>query len=144
MPVLEICTREVVTAAPDDTVFAAARLMLEQGVGSVVVLEDARPVGILTDRDITVRVVAVGLNPETTRIRTVMSGNPRTVLETTGVEDTLRLMQAAGVRRIPVVDASGALAGIVSLGDFLDLLAGTPEAPPPLLRRLAQAARPPE
>lgn len=118
-----ICTREVYLADPDETVEAIAHRMHERGVGSLLVLDDARrPVGIVTDRDLVLRVLAADRDPLTTRVAEVMTRDPRTVGEETPIEQTLSLMRAYGVRRVPVVDAAGTLVGVVTLDDVLSLL----------------------
>lgn len=127
MPIGEICNREVVFARRDETVREAARLMREHHVGDLVVVDerDGRrvPTGILTDRDIAVGIVAKHLDPDALAIGDVMGPELLTVKETDGVAETIELMRAKGVRRIPVVDAAGALVGIVTADDMLDLLA---------------------
>ncbi|MBX3468192.1 MAG: CBS domain-containing protein [Planctomycetes bacterium] len=118
-----ICTREVYLADPDETVEAIAHRMHERGVGSLLVLDDARrPVGIVTDRDLVLRVLAADRDPLTTRVADVMTRDPRTVGEETPIEQTLSLMRAYGVRRVPVVDPGGTLVGVVTLDDVLTLL----------------------
>lgn len=127
MDVGEICTREVVIATRDTTVLEAARLMREYHVGDVVVVDESGgrsiPVGIVTDRDIVVGVVATGLDPAALTVGDIMGGEPATAAEHDDVYETLQIMRARGVRRVPVVDAEGALAGILALDDVLEVLA---------------------
>ena len=127
MAIGEICSREVVFAPTDMTVRAAAQLMREYHVGALVVVKDPEgartPVGIITDRDLAVAIVAKGLNADLLRVDEVMGPELTTVRETDGVSATIALMRAKGVRRMPVLDAAGRLAGIVTADDFLDLLA---------------------
>lgn len=124
MTVGELCSRIVVFAEPGMEVAEAARLMREQHVGSLVVVEEAPegrvPVGILTDRDITVGILAKGLDPRTLRVGEVMTAEVSTVREQDDVLDALRLMRAKGVRRLPVTGAGGVLVGILSLDDVLE------------------------
>ncbi|MCO5166096.1 MAG: CBS domain-containing protein [Planctomycetes bacterium] len=118
-----ICIREVYLADPDETVEAIAHRMHERGVGSLLVLDDARrPMGIVTDRDLVLRVLAADRDPLTTRVAEVMTRSPRTVSEETPIEQTLSLMRGYGIRRVPVVDREGKLAGVVTLDDILALL----------------------
>ncbi len=118
-----ICCREVSFADPNEPVRAAARRLEEHGVGCLVVLGGRRaPVGVLTDRDLALRVVADGRDPESTRVREVMSAVPLTAHESTPIEEALDRMRRAGVRRLPVVDDEGSLAGLLTLDDVLDLL----------------------
>lgn len=123
----ELCNREVVFCHRADTLVEAAQRMREHHVGSLVVVADRLservPVGILTDRDIVVAVVAKGLDPHTLTAGEVMSGELFTVREGDGVADALGLMRDRGVRRLPVLSRSGALAGILTVDDLLELAA---------------------
>ncbi len=124
MSVGRICVREVDLADADESVQVAAQRMHARKVGTLVVLDsEKRPTGILTDRDLTVRVLAEGRDPFHTRVGDVMTRSPKTVREETPIEEALALMRAGQFRRLPVVDAEGALVGLVSLDDILDLLA---------------------
>ena len=104
----------------------AARLMREKHVGDVVVVEERAgerfPVGILTDRDIVVQLVAAGIALDAVSIGDAMSFELATAREEDGLLDTIRQMQLKGVRRLPVVDAHGALVGILSVDDVLELI----------------------
>jgi len=127
MNVGEICNREVVFAYRDTKLVEAARLMREHHVGTlVIVVERAServPVGILTDRDIVVAVVAKELDPRALTVGDVIdAGGVLVVREQDGLADALRVMREKGVRRVPVVTKSGALAGIVALDDMLELV----------------------
>jgi CBS domain-containing protein len=123
----ELCTREVVIARRDTPIAEAARLMRELHVGSLVVVGDRGaervPVGILTDRDIVIAVVAKELDPRSLTAGEVMAAELLTVREQDSISDALRLMREKGVRRVPVVTAGGALAGILTLDDLLELAA---------------------
>ena len=124
MPIGDLCNRNVVCAGRETTVAAAAKLMRQHHVGDVVVIDrpdEARmPIGIVTDRDVVLEVVALGVDPESVTLGDLMSwGNLVTVPESETYAATLRLMHARGVRRMPVVDASGVLVGIVSIDDLL-------------------------
>lgn len=127
MPIGEICSREVVFARRDESIAAAARLMREHHVGCLVVTEeqdDTRvPVGMLTDRDITVAVVAPGLDADTILVGDVMSSELLSVKESAGIAETIELMRVRGIRRLPVTDADGALVGVIAADDILALLA---------------------
>jgi CBS domain-containing protein len=125
MSIGRICTRVVATATPNESGRAAAQRMAEHNVGTVVVLdEDHRPLGILTDRDLVVRLLANGQDPETTTVAQVMTKPVRTLHEATPIEEALGTMAGAGIRRIVVTGDEGALAGIVTLDDMVELLAG--------------------
>lgn len=123
-----ICIRDVVFTTRDTTVAAAAKLMRENHVGSIVVVEQMNggkrlPVGIVTDRDIVVEVIAPGLDSETITVGDIMAAELVTVRESEGLLETMEIMRYKGVRRIPVVDAEGQLVGIASIDDLLEVLA---------------------
>ncbi|MEX0718005.1 MAG: CBS domain-containing protein [Planctomycetaceae bacterium] len=123
MTVGRICVRTVDLASSDESVQVAAGRMHNRKVGTLVVLDkEERPVGIVTDRDLTVRVLAAARDPLTTTVGDVMTQSPRMVREDTSIEDALAVMRAAPCRRIPVVDGEGCLVGLLSLDDILDLL----------------------
>jgi CBS domain-containing protein len=123
MSIAEFCNRDVVCATRDTTILEAASLMRRHHVGDIIIVdEDAErrwPIGIVTDRDIVVEVVAAGLDPGLVKLADLML-EPLTILEQhEGVAQTVRTMAQKGVRRMPVVDAQGALLGIVTLDDLL-------------------------
>ena len=127
MPIGEICNRDVVCARRDASVKSVARLMREYHVGSVVVVDEPEekriPAGILTDRDITVAVVALGLDPDVIQIGDIMGNGLVSVKEDWGIAEVVELMQLKGLRRLVVTDADGYLIGIVAADDVLSLLA---------------------
>jgi len=119
-----ICQRAVDTADALERVQSAAQRMGSRNVGTLIVLDATRrPIGILTDRDIAVRVVGRGRDPFATAVRDVMTGELETVLESSSVEEALKCMRVRGVRRLPVTRASGEIMGVVSLDDILAHLA---------------------
>ena len=113
----DVMTRDVQTVASQDTVQRAAQLMDELNVGAIPVLDNGKLVGMITDRDITVRSVAVGQDPGTTKVADVMSTDVRTCTADQSVEAVLDTMGDVQIRRIPVLDAQSKVIGIVSLGD---------------------------
>lgn len=127
MPIGEICNREVVIADKSLSVTEAAGLMRTHHVGDLVIVEDRagrrHPVGIVTDRDIAVEVVAAGVNPEALTAGDIMAAELATLGESEGPYEALRYMRDKGVRRMPVVDGDGALVGILTLDDLLTLFA---------------------
>ncbi|MCU0842451.1 MAG: CBS domain-containing protein [Thiobacillaceae bacterium] len=127
MTIGEICNREVVIVDRATSVAEAARLMRRHHVGDLVVVEalegGRRPLGIVTDRDIVLEVVAMGVVPDALRVGDIMGASLASVRETEGVFETLRYMRGRGVRRLPVVDEAGGLVGIVTLDDLIELLA---------------------
>lgn len=131
-----ICTRVVATATPRETVAVVADRMAENNVGTVVVVSDDRkPEGIVTDRDLVLRVLATGLDPDDVTVDDVMTEPVRTLDESTPLEEALETMKGAGVRRIVVVGAGGTLAGILSLDDILELLIEEVESVAGILRK---------
>lgn len=139
MPIGDFCKRDVVVTDRNATVMEAAKLMRENHVGAIVVLGEGngtcRPVGVVTDRDIVVEVIACGLDPETILVEDIMLQSLHTVSEREGVFTTIRLMREHGVRRLPVVNETGELEGIVSLDDLIALLATETEEISKLIAR---------
>jgi CBS domain-containing protein len=117
----DLMRETVVTTAPETPVSDVAATMRDENVGSVVVVAEDAPVGVVTDRDIAVRVAADGNDPETLTVADVMSADPVTVDADTGVFDLCTAMCDHEVRRMPVVD-DGTLVGIVTLDDLLVFL----------------------
>ena len=122
----EICTRVVTVAFGFTRLCEAARLMRENHVGALVVVEDRDDrrvvVGVLTDRDIVTAAVARDLDPQVLCVADIMSTDLVTADEDESVIDLLRIMRAKGVRRVPVIGAGADLVGIVTLDDVLDIL----------------------
>ena len=124
MSVGVICVRSVQVASPEETVRAVTARMADAGVGTVVVLgQDRKPVGILTDRDIALRCVAQRRDPDTTEVGSVMSVPVTCVHESTPIETALARMVGVHARRLAVVDDDERLVGILALDDVLELLA---------------------
>jgi CBS domain-containing protein len=127
MPIGELCSREVVFATRKTSITEAAQLMRQYHVGDLVVVDlvDNKrvPVGVVTDRDIVIEIVGESLQVDDFTIGDIMSRQLISVPEKEGVIETILLMRAHGIRRIPVVDDEGGLAGIISADDMLDLLA---------------------
>jgi CBS domain-containing protein len=118
----KICTKPVVTASAQMTVDQAARAMRSRNVGALVVVNAGRPVGMLTDRDVAIEVVAKGLDPETARVGDVMRKRPITIREDLGILDAAKVFARTGVRRLPVVTKSGVLVGVITVDDLIMLL----------------------
>jgi CBS domain-containing protein len=118
-----VCKRGVVTVKPSDDLVAAAHTMREKHVGYLVVLEHARVVGVLTDRDIVVAVLAQEVDARALKVGDVMTRDPLLIEEEQSIEAVLCHMREAGVRRVPVVDRSGALTGVLSIDDVLERIA---------------------
>jgi len=120
MKVSEIMTTNPACCTPDTNLQEVAKMMLDNDCGAIPVCEDGnhkRPIGVVTDRDITIRTVANGDNPLNMTAKTVMTKNVFTVTTETSVEDCLNLMEENQVRRIPVVDENGECVGMVAQAD---------------------------
>jgi CBS domain-containing protein len=126
MDVREVCKSVVVFAYKGMALNEAARLMREHHVGSLVVVEERdagkSPIGMLTDRDIAIAVVARDLDPRTLAVSEVMTTEVVSVRDDDSVLDALALMRRRGVRRVPVVTRAGLLVGIVTLDDLLRIV----------------------
>jgi CBS domain-containing protein len=116
--VAEIMTRGVEVVSPDDTLQHAARMMDELNIGALPVCEGDSLVGMITDRDITVRATGAGLKPDEAHVADAMTAQTRWCSENQSTEEVLREMSEAQVRRLPVLGANGRVVGIVSLGDL--------------------------
>lgn len=125
--VRDLAAHEVVTVTPGTTLAECAKIMREQHVGSVVVIDDQAsrddPRGIVTDRDIVIETVAVGLDAATLTAGDVMATPLATVRDSDDILDALARMREHGVRRLPVLDDDGHLSGIVAVDNLLEALA---------------------
>ena len=126
MTIGTICTRETVTARKDDTIVTVAQLMRRHHVGDIVIVKEGEaenvPIGIVTDRDLVVEVLAQELSPDAVTVGDIMSYELVTAHDSDGIWSTLQKMRIKGVRRMPVVNQRGGLVGVVSLDDVLGLL----------------------
>jgi CBS domain-containing protein len=118
----DILNRKLVTTEPLAKVSEVARIMADQDVGCVLVVESGKLRGLITDRDIVTRCIAKNIDVDDCLVENVMTESLATVRETDGIFDCIETMRGARVRRIPVVDFSGTLVGIVSFGDILAVL----------------------
>jgi CBS domain-containing protein len=118
MKVSELMTLDVETAAPEDTVQTAAQMMADGGVGVLPVCDGSRLVGMITDRDITVRAVAEGRAPDECSVKDVMTEDLNYAFEDDEVQSVAQKMGQWQVHRLPVLDREKQLVGIVSLGDL--------------------------
>ena len=132
MKVGDVMTREPETLAPNATCGEAATLMKQEDCGSIPIVENGRLVGIVTDRDIVIRAVAMGKDPKTTPVSAVMSADPVTVTPESETDEASRLMAERQIRRIPVVK-DGRLAGIVVIGQL-----ARREDEGPLLKKISE------
>ncbi|HEX4023866.1 MAG TPA: CBS domain-containing protein [Steroidobacteraceae bacterium] len=118
MKVSDVMTKQPRVISADDTVLSAAQQLAQKAIGMLPVAKDDRLVGVLTDRDIVVRVVAQKRDPATTTIGSVVSGEPKYCFEDQDTEEVARNMDELLIRRLPVVNRDKRLVGIVSLEDI--------------------------
>jgi CBS domain-containing protein len=127
MTISKIAVKDVVTITKEANVIAAARLMREKKVGDVIVVQKDEegnvPIGILTDRDIVVEIIAEEVKLEDVTVGDTMSYELLIVHENQGIWEVLQMMSAKKVRRAPIVDERGYLVSVVSIDDLLCLLA---------------------
>ncbi len=127
MKVREMCTFGTATCARDASVLALAKLMRERHVGDVIVVEEREggvaPVGIVTDRDLVIQVMAKGLEPAAFCAGDLLGRDCVTVLDSDLAYDAIWHMRRAAVRRLPVVDGRGLLVGVVTMDDLNRFLA---------------------
>jgi CBS domain-containing protein len=125
MTIGQVCNREVVFIHKQASIPEAARLMREYHVGDLVVIKEKTgkrvPVGIITDRDIVLEVIAEGVDMDDVSVGDIMSDKLVTARESDGLLETIKLMRATGIRRLPVVNDDNELAGILSVDDLIDL-----------------------
>ena len=126
MSIGAVCNREVVVTGPETTAREAAALMRAHHVGDVVVVDEKRgqrrPIGIITDRDLVIEVIAEGIDPASVTVAELMTRDVETIDEGTDFWDALAHMRACGVRRIPVVNEKGGLEGIFTFDDALEIV----------------------
>lgn len=135
MTITDVMTTDLVLVDPGSTAREAAQLMRERHIGDVLVVEDERLTGLVTDRDLAVRVLADDLGPDTPVSRAV-TAEPMALTPDAAMQDAVALMREFAVRRVPVCDDDGHVLGIVTLGDLAisedggSALADISEAPP--------------
>ena len=122
MTLHDLVIKGIETAGPSATAEALALRLEEANVGSIIIEEEMVPVGIVTDRDLALRVVARGDDPVGTTAADVMTADPITISIEAGLLDVTRLMGEHAVRRVPVVDDNDKLVGIITLDDVMSLL----------------------
>lgn len=128
MNVGEYCKRAVVSIASNADAAAAAKLMRQQHVGFLIVYREGdelhKPIGVLTDRDLVLGVMARDVDPHAVTVEDVMTRQPLVGNDTDELSDALQAMRMSGIRRVPVVDARGALTGILAIDDAIDVVTG--------------------
>jgi CBS domain-containing protein len=127
MTIATICTHRVITVERGIDIAAASAVMRENHIGYLIVTDapaDGAPIGVITDRDIVVKVVAKDVDPHTLTVGDVMTPDPLTAAEDDGIGETLHRMRRLGVRRVPVVGPRGLVTGVLSIDDVVDHLVG--------------------
>jgi CBS domain-containing protein len=128
MGIEHLVKKPPVSLPPDARCIEAAEAMREQNVGSIVVADAGKPLGVITDRDLVVRVMARNEDPGELTVGEVMSKDPGFVVRTRNIDEVVTTMRQLGVRRIPVVDENGELDGLVSMDDLLVAISGQLES----------------
>ncbi|WP_254810091.1 CBS domain-containing protein [Natronosalvus amylolyticus] len=123
MPIENLARSDVVTAREDESVRELATRMDESKVGSIVITDGNEPVGIVTDRDLALRVIGDGTDPASTTAGEVMTDSLTTVDQTDGFYRATELMSEHGIRRLPVCNENNELVGIITSDDLTELLA---------------------
>ncbi len=124
MSLERFCRKAPATALPDQTLREVALKMRDHHVGAIVVVENERPIGIVTDRDLVMRSLVEPRDPSTTPVRDVMSRNPIVIRNDQKIDDALIALRQSGVRRLPIVDGQGRMVGVVAVDDLVVLMAG--------------------
>lgn len=135
-PVGGYCHRNVATCLPEERIVEAARLMSSQGISSLVVCEAGRPIGIITDRDLRNKVVALGRDPHSLTVTGIMTSPLITIVDDEFLFEALHRISRHGIHRIVVTDSSGGLTGIITDSDILNLQTNSPQR---LVRRIEEA-----
>jgi CBS domain-containing protein len=122
MSLQQFCQRPVVTISPEQTIVEACQLLRERNVGCLVAVDGEKPCGILTDRDIALKVIGEKKDPQQTKVRDIMTAKPTCIAVTKTLHELTALMYTHHVRRVPIVDGNDQLLGMVTLDDLLMLL----------------------
>jgi CBS domain-containing protein len=122
MSLQHFCQRAIVTISPEQTVAEACQLLRDKNVGCLVATENDQLRGIVTDRDVALRVTGEKKDPQQTKVRDIMTAHPTHIAVNKTLHDLTALMHAHHVRRVPIVDEGNKVVGIVTLDDLLILL----------------------
>lgn len=127
MNVGDICNRNVIYADIDTDILAAAQLMRKYHVGSIVIVmdksHDKKPIGIVTDRDLAIKILAKDASAQNITLHDTMTRDLVCVREDDDIMDTTRIMRLEGVRRVPVINDEGGLTGMLTMDDLIEMLA---------------------
>jgi CBS domain-containing protein len=118
--VLQEKGNEVISIRSDESVYSAIKLMAERKIGALLVIDDGRLVGVLSERDYARKVVLKGKSSHDTRIREIMTESPITVGPEATIDEAMRVMTSHKFRHLPVVDGEGRVAGVLSIGDLVN------------------------
>jgi CBS domain-containing protein len=124
MSLREFCQRKVISISPESNILEACRLMETNNIGCLVVQERGKMCGILTDRDIALKVTGESRNPQKTKAREVMSHSPVRIPVEQSLQQLTNLMRVHRVRRVPIVNGMDEVLGIVTMDDIIALLSG--------------------
>jgi CBS domain-containing protein len=138
MPIKNLARSDVVTAASDESIHELAETMRDEDIGSVIIVDGDSPVGIVTDRDLTMQVLAERADPDEISAEDVMSGDVQTIAHDAGFYEAAELMSENSIRRLPVTGSDGELEGIITVDDMNELLADEHQQ----LAGIIQAQRP--
>ena len=116
--VSEIMVKEPVTTSPETKVIDIAKIMKDKSIGSVIIVLENKPVGIVTERDLVSRVVAIGEDPSDLKVSKIMSKPPIAVIEVTTLTDAINVMKEKRIRRLIVVDNEDKVTGILTIDDI--------------------------
>jgi len=122
MSLQKFCEQPVVTISPEQNIIEACRLMREKNVGCLLAVENDKLRGILTDRDVALKVTGEKKDPQQTKVRDVMTANPTRITVNKTLHDLTTLMHSHHVRRVPIVDGGDKVVGMVTLDDLVILL----------------------
>lgn len=122
MSLRKFCERPVVTVSPEQNIAAACQLFREKNVGCLVAVQDGKLCGVLTDRDVALKVTGEKKDPQHIKVREVMTGNPLSIAAHKTLHDLTSIMHTHHVRRVPIVDDSDKVVGMVTLDDLIMLL----------------------
>ena len=121
MSIERYCQRQVCTARPQETARSAAERMEKDGVGCLVVVEDGKPVGILTDRELSLQILCKRLDPGAIRVSEIASPTIETIPKDASFREATQLIRRRGLRRLPLVDKKGKLFGIITSDDLMQV-----------------------
>ncbi len=123
MTIYTVCQTNVVSVSPHTTIAFVADLMKEKNIGCVIITEDHKPVGIVTDRDLALRANISKEEKDSAPVSSIMTTDVQIIRKDTGIFQAVQVMKTSRVRRLPVVDMGGRLVGLITVDDILRLLA---------------------